>query len=53
MSALIKSGAPSPSPDARMSQAILAQSGILHPIPAHGRYLSCQQRVGADPRTVL
>lgn len=36
-----------------MSQAIPAQNGILQPIPAHGRYLSCQQRVGADPRTVL
>lgn len=36
-----------------MSLAILAQAGILQPIPAHARYLSCQLRVGADPRTVL
>ncbi len=36
-----------------MSLAPLAQTGILQPIPAHGRYLSCQLRVGADPRTVL
>lgn len=36
-----------------MSNAHLAQPGILEPIPAHGRYLSCQLRVGADPRAVL
>ena len=36
-----------------MSIAHLAQPGILEPIPAHGRYLTCQLRVGADPRTVL
>lgn len=36
-----------------MSLAILAQAGILQPIPAHARYLGCQLRVGADPRTVL
>lgn len=36
-----------------MSLATLAQTGILQPIPAHARYLSCQLRVGADPRTVL
>ena len=36
-----------------MSLADLAQPGILEPIPAHGRYLTCQLRVGADPRTVL
>lgn len=36
-----------------MSLSTLAQAGILEPIPAHGRYLSCQLRVGADPRTVL
>lgn len=30
-----------------------AQPGILENIPAHGRYLTCQLRVGADPRTVL
>ncbi len=36
-----------------MSLAHLAQPGILEPIPAHGRYLTCQLRVGADPRTVI
>ena len=36
-----------------MSVAHLAQPGILEPIPAQGRYLSCQLRVGAEPRTVL
>lgn len=36
-----------------MSLATLAQAGILQPIPAHARYLGCQLRVGADPRTVL
>ena len=36
-----------------MSIAHLAQPGILEPIPAHGRYLSCQLRVGVDPRAVL
>lgn len=33
--------------------AVQPQSGILEPIPAHSRYLTCQLRVGADPRTVL
>lgn len=36
-----------------MSLAYLAQPGILEPIPAHGRYLTCQLRVGSDPRAVL
>lgn len=36
-----------------MSLSSLAQAGILEPIPAQGRYLTCQLRVGADPRTVL
>ncbi|MEZ5665510.1 MAG: Dyp-type peroxidase [Burkholderiaceae bacterium] len=36
-----------------MTLASLAQAGILEPIPAHGRYLSCQMRVGALPQTVL
>jgi putative iron-dependent peroxidase len=36
-----------------MSVARLAQPGILAPIPAQGRYLSCQLRVGAKPQTVL
>jgi putative iron-dependent peroxidase len=36
-----------------MTVAHLAQPGILEPIPAQGRYLTCQLRVGADPRTVL
>jgi porphyrinogen peroxidase len=36
-----------------MSLARLAQPGILEPIPAHGRYLTCQLRVGLDPRAVL
>lgn len=36
-----------------MSSAHLAQAGILDPIPAHGRYLTCQLRVGVDPRVVL
>ena len=36
-----------------MSVAHLAQPGILEPIPAQGRYLSCQLRVGAEPQTVL
>ena len=36
-----------------MSIANLAQPGILEPIPAHGRYLTCQLRVGVDPRVVL
>lgn len=36
-----------------MDIALLAQPGILEPIPAHGRYLTCQLRVGADPRAVL
>ena len=36
-----------------MSLARLAQPGILEPIPAHGRYLTCQVRVGLDPRAVL
>jgi putative iron-dependent peroxidase len=36
-----------------MSTAPLAQPGILEPIPAQGRYLSCQLRVGAQPQTVL
>lgn len=36
-----------------MSVARLAQAGILEPIPAQGRYLSCQLRVGTEPQTVL
>lgn len=36
-----------------MNIAHLAQPGILEPVPAHGRYLTCQLRVGADPRVVL
>ncbi|TNF63448.1 MAG: Dyp-type peroxidase [Burkholderiales bacterium] len=36
-----------------MSLASLAQAGILETIPPHARYLTCQLRVGADPRTVL
>ncbi len=36
-----------------MSPATCAQSGILDSIPLHGRYLTCQLRVGSDPRTVL
>jgi len=36
-----------------MSLAAVAQPGILQPIPAQGRYLTCQLRVGADPRAVL
>jgi putative iron-dependent peroxidase len=36
-----------------MSIEPLAQPGILQPIPAQARYLTCQLRVGADPRTVL
>ena len=36
-----------------MTAAHLAQPGILEPIPAQGRYLTCQLRVGADPRAVL
>ena len=36
-----------------MSLAAVAQPGILQPIPAQGRYLTCQLRVGADPREVL
>jgi porphyrinogen peroxidase len=36
-----------------MRSAQLAQAGILEPIPAHGRYLTCQLRVGVDPRVVL
>lgn len=36
-----------------MTVVHLAQTGILEPIPAHARYLTCQLRVGADPRTVL
>jgi len=36
-----------------MSLAPLAQSGILESIPPHARYLSCQLRMGADPRAVL
>ena len=36
-----------------MTVAHLAQPGILEPVPAQGRYLTCQLRVGADPRTVL
>ena len=31
----------------------LAQPGILEAIPPHGRYLTCQLRVGLDPRAVL
>jgi len=33
--------------------ASLAQAGILESIPPHARYLTCQLRVGADPRVVL
>ncbi len=36
-----------------MSLARLAQPGILEPIPAHGRYLTCQLRMGAQPQSVL
>lgn len=36
-----------------MSLAAAAQPGILQPIPAQGRYLTCQLRVGTDPRDVL
>lgn len=36
-----------------MSTAPTAQPGIFEPVPAQGRYLTCQLRVGADPRTVL
>lgn len=36
-----------------MTTAHTAQPGILEPIPAHGRYLTCQLRVGVDPRAVL
>lgn len=36
-----------------MSLSDLAQAGILEPIPAHGRYLTCQLRMGVDPRVVL
>ena len=36
-----------------MSLARLAQPGILEPIPAQGRYLTCQLRMGAQPRAVL
>lgn len=36
-----------------MSPSQLAQPGILDAIPAHGRYLTCQLRVGLDPRAVL
>lgn len=36
-----------------MSIAHLAQPGILESIPAHGRYLTCQLRVGVDPHTVM
>lgn len=36
-----------------MTVAQLAQAGILEPIPAQGRYLTCQLRVGSDPRIAL
>ena len=36
-----------------MSANSQAQTGILEAIPAHGRYLSCQLCLGADPRPVL
>lgn len=36
-----------------MPLAYLAQPGILQSIPPHARYLTCQLRVGADPRVVL
>ncbi|MDG5977929.1 Dyp-type peroxidase family protein [Hydrogenophaga taeniospiralis CCUG 15921] len=36
-----------------MSLARLAQPGILEPIPAQGRYLTCQLRMGAQPQSVL
>jgi putative iron-dependent peroxidase len=36
-----------------MSTAPTAQPGIFEPAPAQGRYLTCQLRVGADPRTVM
>jgi len=36
-----------------MSLAQRVQPGILAPIPAHGRYLIGQLRVGQEPRTVL
>lgn len=35
------------------SLSSFAQAGILDSIPPHARYLTCQLRVGADPRTVL
>ena len=31
----------------------LAQPGILEPVPAHARYLSCQLRIGAEPQQTL
>jgi porphyrinogen peroxidase len=36
-----------------MSPDKLAQPGILDALPPLGRYLTCQLRVGLDPRTVL
>ncbi|RJP67613.1 MAG: Dyp-type peroxidase [Comamonadaceae bacterium] len=36
-----------------MSLAPPAQPGILQPVPAQARYLTCQLRVGAEPRAVL
>ena len=36
-----------------MSLAHLAQPGILETIPAHARYLFCQQRLGVSPRASL
>jgi putative iron-dependent peroxidase len=36
-----------------MTIANQAQAGILEPIPALGRYLTCQLRVGASPKAVL
>ncbi|MGS5087483.1 Dyp-type peroxidase [Hydrogenophaga sp. A37] len=36
-----------------MSTEPTAQPGIFEPVPAQGRYLTCQLRVGADPRAVL
>lgn len=36
-----------------MPLARLAQPGILEPIPAQGRYLTCQLRMGAQPQSLL
>lgn len=36
-----------------MTQSPRFQTGILEPIPPHARYLTCQLRVGLEPRAVL